>query len=366
MSAEYRLIVRSPAGAKQAEVSNSRTVRYAKRLCEPGLASFELLDDDPTLQYLVWRAQIEIWRRHIELGLDWYCDFYGLVMDTEWADGPPGVVTITAAGQMTMLGWRAVFYPAETAGRSAFAGAKPETIAKTMVTYNATASGTTGDGRKRNAAISGATITVQVDAASGSAMDWNCAFDNLLVSIQKLATVSGMDFDLIKTAAATWDFRWYATQRGVDRSTTLLFTPNRDNIAKASYSLIRRESKTVALVGGRGTGPTRDTVLRTGADYAADYDIETFVNSSGQNSTTAAYNVAGDRALDGLRARPEARFDVRQTPACYYGLHYCVAGELGDRVRWAMWAQSGTAKIVGVNVEVRGKAETISVETANV
>src|SRR5690606_30648784 len=138
-----------------------------------------------------------------------------------------------------------------------------ETVMKALVTYNATSSGTTADGRIRNVATGGLTITVEADGGGGNTVDWYCAHDHLLETLQKLARIAGGDFDLIKTAATTWDFKFYDGQRGTDRSSSVIFSLDHGNMARPRYQIDRREERTVAIVGGGGEGDDRTFVTRT-------------------------------------------------------------------------------------------------------
>ena len=87
-----------------------------------------------------------------------------------------------------------------------------EYVAKELVKYNLTSSGTTGDARARTVTITG--VSIQADAGTGNTISFKCAWRNLLASIQEVAQIGGGDFDLIKTGTQAWEFRWYNGQRG--------------------------------------------------------------------------------------------------------------------------------------------------------
>lgn len=365
MGAEGKLIIRSVAGAKVAEVTDYLSLSYTKRVNAPGLATFTLPGDHAALLYLDHNAQLEVWRRHVEHDLDWYADFYGFYRAQRRKFDQQDIFTGRALGQLGLLGWRIVAYKAGTAGRSAFTSAKAETVMKALATYNATASGTVPDGRARAAALSGFTVTVQADGANGNTLDWNCAYDNLLTTLQKLAQVGGGDFDLIRTGAATWDFRWYTGQRGIDRTATLTLALGYDNMDEPTYDYDRLDERTAAIVGGKGEGSARTLVVRTGPDYSAANDVETFVDARSED-TTAGLNAKGDKALDDKRARQAFSYKVLQTEACAYGVHYCVGGALGDLVTARYGSISVPQKLDAVAVTYRGGVEEIDVEARNV
>ena len=124
---------------------------------------------------------------------------------------------------------------------------------KTLVSYNAGSSATAGNSRLRTGTISG--LTVEADGANGNTLDWFCAYDNLLESLQKLAAIAGGDFDLAQTAVGAWQFRWHTGQLGTDRTATAIFALERSNMANPQDQLLRTVEKTACIVGGKGGDP---------------------------------------------------------------------------------------------------------------
>jgi hypothetical protein len=253
-----------------------------------------------------------------------------------------------------------VAWKAGTASRSVFTSDPAETIMKTLVSYNAGSAATTGHGRIRTGTITG--ISTAADGADGTVTDWYCAYDNLLETLQKLARIAGGDFDLVKTGAQAWEFEFYTTRLGTDRSATVIFSLEYDNMSNPRFVTQRLSEATVALVGGQGEGSLRQVVTRTGANYAAGNDIEIFVDARDAGST-AGLNAKGDTVLEERRAYDQFDFDVLQTAVSLYGKHYF----LGDLVT-AVNPFTGTAlarKINGVTVTVNRGTEQIAVETAD-
>lgn len=358
---QYKLRLKDASGALVAETVDFLSLAYTKRVNEPGLLEFLLTGDHPAASSLDHRYQVEVWRRLPRFGVDWYCDFYGLFLDQERFFTDQAYFVAHCPGQMTMLSWRYVMWSASTTDRSTFASKAAETILKTLVDYNVCSNATTGNGRERTGTITG--VSIETDGGNGSTLDWSCAWKNLLLELQAIARVAGGDFDLIKTGGATWEFRWYTGQRGEDRSSTVTFSLDHGNMANPHYRHNRITEKTVAVVAGQGQGDAREVVVRTGDDYAADNDKETFVDARSY-STTSGLQAAGDARLDALRARKGLSFDVLQTPACLYGKHYCIDGGLGDLVLARYDTIETTQKIAGVTVTLtRDGAETIGVET---
>ena len=354
MTASYQVRVKNTTGTLQAVLTDFTSLAYTKRVNAPGVVSYKLHSDHDAISLHEHRGQIEVWRRNADLGIDWYCDFYGLYLDHEYQYVDYDVWTARGYGLNWLLSTRHVAWYASTADRSKFTSAAAETILKTLVDYNAGPNATTGNSRLRNGAITG--LSIQADGAGGNTLDWYCAWQNLLSTCQKLARVAGGDFDIVRTSATTTEFRWYEDQLGTDRSSTVIFALERGNMARPHYRYNRAEEKTAVIVAGQGEEDDRKTSVRTSSDYSAANDVEGFKDARNRSST-AGLQTAGDQYLDEKRAKQELTFDVLQTPACLYGEHYF----LGDLVT-ARYHTTLTQKIVGVTVEFASGQERISLE----
>lgn len=368
MSASYELRVVDTSGNTQAVITDSLSIGYTRRVNEPGMLSFFVKDNHPALSYLTHNAQVEVYRRNADIGLSSYRDFVGVIRKLTWNTQEATSLRIDAPGIMNVLSWNIVGYTAGKVDRNSFTAKPAETILKNLVKYNATSLGTVVDGRAR-AAVDGSgklsglfTITVQVDAAGGNTLTLDKAWGNLLTTLQDVATVAGGDFDLIKTAATTFDFRWYSGQRGTDRTSTLTFALDRGNMANPTFIDDRIQEVTVAIVGGQDQGTARTLVTRTGTDYGATRMMEGFL-SAATDTATGSLNAQGDIALDDWRSRPQLSFDVLQVPNAYYGVHY----DLGDKVKAVYRGVSYTQKVNGVSVSFDSSGfESIGVEMKNV
>lgn len=370
MSAEYQIRLKTPGGTLKAVITDFLWLEYSKGVNEPGLARFALNGDHPALSEFEDKGQVEIWRRDSRNDIDWYDDFGALWRAQERSTDERSVFVATCPGQMAMLGWRYILYYAGTDMRTQFDAVAAETVLKTLVEYNATSSGTTGDGRQRTAAnggsLSGFTVTIETDSDGGNSIDWSCAWKNLLGELQKIARIAGGDFDLIRTGAATWEFRWYSGQRGTDRTSTVIFSLARGNMKSPTYTYDRLKERTVAVAAGQGQEDNRGVEVRTGADHATDNDIEMFVDARSYSSS-AGLQAAADEALEAKQARQTLDFEVLQTPSTRYGKHYCIDGVLGDLVTARYKEISISQKIVGVTVKVDGDGnESIDVDLETV
>jgi hypothetical protein len=363
MGAIYQLRLYSPAGVLRAIITDYQALSYHKALNEPGVCQFVLNAEHAAIEQMEMDAQVEVWRQDIGNGVDWYPDFYGLWRGEERAANSDGTSYYTAIcpGQLSLLDRSIVAYKAAVTNRSRFSAQPAETILKNLVTYNATASGTTGDGRARTVTTVG--VSVQATGGAGNTLTYECAFRNLLTSLQEVASIGGGDFDLVKTGAQAWEFRWYAGQRGTDRSATVTFALQYGNMANPKLVRNSVAERTVAIVGGSGEETARTLVTRTGTNYNASANAcETFVDAR-NSATTALLNAEGDRALEAGRSRDALTFDVLQVPSTLYGLHY----GLGDRITGFYQGVTATKVIRRVTVSVDGAGQdSIKVELRDV
>lgn len=363
---EYRVDLLTPAGVKVAEFTPAGLdglleLAYTKRVNQPGLLTLVLSGDSPDLTKFQHRAQVEVWRRNSTMGLPWTRDFCGLYLgQRRESKGVQNLFTAVCPGQMTLLSWRIVAYPAAIDNRSTFTNKPAETIMKTLVSTNIGPSATTGNGRLRDGVVSG--MSVASDLARGTSLDWNCAQDNLLVTLQKLAAVGGGDFDLLKTGPQAWTFEFYPGQRGTDRSATMTFSLFFDNMGEPVYALDYSAEKTVAIVGGPGREDDRIFEIAYGAGYdGIEHNREVFVNAS-SDKTPDAREATALAALARAQAKESFTYSVLQTPASFYGVHY----SLGDLVTATYGPIQTIQKVVGVTVGLTEEGEHITVEMETV
>jgi hypothetical protein len=350
----YRLDVYDTSGDKLAELTDFWELTYNRTVNGAGLVYFELPEDHRILTHLADQWQFEVWRK--PKGKSWGREITGVYRKLEDDRKQIFRTKLTCPGLLTMLGWRSVMWAAGTANRSVFTSAAAETIAKTLVSYNAGADATVANGRLCVGTLSG--LSVAADAGGGNTLDWYCAFSNLLKTLQNLSLVGGGDFDLVKTSPTTYEFRWYPGQLGDDKTGDVTFSMAKGNMANPVYIDDRMDVKTIAVVGGSGTGAARNFEVQTSSEYDADDNhMEIFVDA--RNVTTAAGLTArGDQELEKHAIQPGLTFDVLQTKQSLYGVHY----DLGDLVK-VIDPKTGTSyqmKIESVAVSIgKGGEEKI-------
>ena len=182
----YKLITYDPTtGAKTGEILDYRKLFYRKEVSKPGAWGVEQNGASGKVPLFVDKAPIQITRRNPSLGIAEYTDFDGMFRDPEYETTQ--IHTFRPAGfdWKILLQWRSIGYYAGTVNRTQFTATPIETIMKSIVSYNAGPNATTANGRIRTPNSLG--LTVETDLGRGSALDWSCAWENVLTTLQKLA-----------------------------------------------------------------------------------------------------------------------------------------------------------------------------------
>ena len=361
MASSYRVDVYNRSGVRQAILTDFVSLGYSMRVNDVGSALITLDGSHWLIPMLQKDWILEIWRRPD--GGSWGLEFTTLFEDIEWQFTDRPVATLRCFGVISLLSRRIVAWYANTASRSAFTGAKAETIAKTLVRYNLGAYALITNGRLCDGVMSG--ITFETDSGRGNTLDWYCAYDNLLYSLQDLALVGGGDFSLDKVTVGNYRFTWHDGQLGADLRSKLIFAMNMGNMANPSFSVYEQGAAFRAIVGGQGEDNARQiSVVDSAIRSTPDRDAELFVDAT-DVETSAGLQDRGNKALIENAPRTEFKFSIIQTPRSRYGIDY----KLGDLVTAINPYNSAnySAKIVSVGIGFDNEsAETITAEVAKI
>jgi hypothetical protein len=325
MSSSYYLSVFDNAGNQLERFADFISLESRQQVNIPGYIEFVISADHASIANINHFTLIKLYRKNTDVAMGWTLENYGLVLSREWSYDPllGYVFKVIAVHPLWLLSTRHVAWKAGSADRSKFTAQPAETIAKSLVLYNITSTATIAAGRECEGSYTAVPVTTQADAATGASLEWFCAYQNLLETLQQLSIVGGGDFNLVPSGSG-YEFRWYNGQLGIDRSASVLFSSERGNLANAVYTFDRREEKTVAIIGGQGEGSLRMVAIRQGLDYNEDDNVlEGFVYAV-NTVTFPGLQAQGDRYLLKKRAVPKLTFDVIQTASQFYGLHYFV------------------------------------------
>lgn len=359
MAAEYKLILREwSTGSKVAEISDFWDLRFIRRIGVPGLFEFSLSGTNSKLGLMTYKTIIEIHRRNPDLGLDWYTEFTGFILDKVYRFNTHSIVTIKGYSDAWLLEGREIVWPAGLTNRTTFSATSAETIMRTLFTYNITSQATVANGRWADGSITGMSLGTN-KGTSQTVDEWNCHGKNLLSELQALAKISGGDFNLNKTGPKTWQFEWYLGQIGTDRSTSVLFSLDRYNMANVTYTVPRSTEKTMIIAAGVGEGSNRLHTTQTGPNWSSDNSIERYYDGRNEKELDGLNEKAKAQAQT-YKSKPTLDFDVIQVHTSYYGLHYF----LGDICKAKYEDFDGNVKILSVSAQLRENGqETIAIET---
>ena len=373
MDANYRLDILSPAGVLL------NTVGWESVGDDPSRSAFKSLtcqlkvnkpdrlvvlfpSNHLVIDDLEDRSQVELWEEVPDAGISNHRFFSGIYRSPRFKDyGPRGVFTLVADGDLSLLDWRIVNYYAGYSLRSKFTNQKSESVMKYLVNYNFTSLATTGNGRKRQGTAWPATeIAVASGMTGGVYIDWYCHGDNVLKTLQEISRIGSGDFSLAKINGGTiWEFRFHDGQLGTDRTATVLFSAERDNIDDLTYKLDRSKERTVACVWGNEKGEYREYLTRTGVNYSATNDREVYVSAAGVETTEGRQN-RGDARLGRMQAREAFDFSARLDQLYVFNKDVF----LGDLVKVINYytGASLTGKVMGANLVLKPDARQMSLE----
>jgi hypothetical protein len=330
MSYELYLRQYEKTGAVKHAYVPALWARYTESVNDQYPLVYALNFDADAAQDLAEFDVVEVLVRNQALGIDDFeRAFVGIVRD--WApqtdeDGITSLV-VTAPNEKSILSWRHVLWAAGTNRRSDYTGVEAETIMKEVVEYNFTADASVANGRWREGDLAGMglRISIATDQARGNTLSAAFMGKNCLDILQRIAVQGGGDFDLAwqgydsGSGYNEWEFEFYPDQLGEDKSSgasRVLFALENNTMREPRLRRIGAGA-TVAIAAGQGEGAARDVSEVEGPDYAADYDIETFVDARSED-TAAGREFRGGKRLDELRVWKELTFGVQQTGDIFY------------------------------------------------
>lgn len=318
---------------------------------------------------------VEVWVRNTRLGImdTTAANGRGFVMDERfiYMEGArntddDGLIfwTGSCVSRWAVLSWRRVLWATGQADITQFTGVGVETIGKTLVRLNATADALVSSGRWRDGDLAGMGFAVTIAADQGRGLEIERATNGgqLDLILEDIAAGSGGDFTLTWTGLTSLLLD-YSEQQGTDRYDDVIFSLDKRNMARPRSREVVIGAATAAIVAGQGRDEARLIADVEGTDYAADNDIELFVDARDLN-TDAGLAARGSQKLAEQASTTDIAFDVIQTSDTFYS-PVEVSGRktynVGDRVR-AEFFGTFDRQITAVTVEWAGEVPTIAVE----
>ncbi len=385
-AARYQIVIKDHSGTRVALLTEWVRLEYVRRVNAPdshvlqidgGSAVAALLLPESALDY-----QLEVWRRDglrpdvpassPLSGQPWVLDYEGFHRTAVDEVTPAGrrIFTSYGRGYDDLLDRRAILYPAGSAG--AAKSGVGETVIKAYVEENAGPSATAPP-----RLYGGVTAGLSIEPSSGAGGTWEGArfYRNLLEVVQEIAAMALVDFRVVGTGPALFEFRAKAYPWGDDRSVAgldtstglngagnapVIFSLAFGNMASAVYSRNRTNEANAVIMLGQGLEAARAVVQREDAmaQAASPWNRREVTRNANQESETAGLEAAGDILLHDLRARESFNFTVLQSAPVRYSRDY----RLGDLVTARYKTFQRDYQITGVTVTVEAGRETIVLE----
>lgn len=372
MATRYQIRLLNQAGAQVSLLVEWRSLEYTKRVNRVGSYILTLDGDLPVVDDFVLDGYVEILRRDIDASpsFGWTLDFEALQRTQQRATASNGLSTFLSSGEgyNSILARRRILFRASTTG--ADKSGAGETVMKSYVNQNA------GPGSIAPRLFNGVTpgFTIQADGGAGATWEGSRPFRPLMGVLREIADATSVDFQVVGTGPATFEFQAQVKPIGIDRTNVgidpatglnaagnapVIFSLDLGNMQTPSYSLVRGAEVTAAIVLGQGVENAREVIERTSAAITDSplNRIESVSNANEEN-TTAGLNSVGDALLEKLQAKEDFDFQTLQIPGLLYGRDYF----LGDLVTARYKTIERQKQIIGVTINVTEGVETITIE----
>lgn len=379
MATRYEVRVKDTDGLIVARLADNsiRRLEYTKRVNAPGQYSLRMDGDSPNVNLFQMDGMIEVWRSDLAASpqIPWYLDFEGFhrIESRETRDSGLSVFVSQGPGYANLLNRRNIqFQPTSTGADKSGAG---ETVIKEYADENV-GPGAVAPPRLFNGVTSG--LSIQANGAAGSSWEGSRAYRNLLDVLQEIGDATGVDFEVVGTGPAAYQFNAKAKPLGADRTTVglvpatglngagnapVIFALGFGNMGNPVYTLNRMAEVTAVSVLGQGKDTDRIVVQRVSAATTdTPWNVIESVANANQEEETAALNAVGDARLDKLQARETFTFEVVQTEASRLGREYFH----GDQVTARYQAIERNKQIIGVTIAIQEGSEDIAIELGDV
>lgn len=378
MAARYEINLRDQAGALVGVIAEWISLRYTSRVNAVGEFELRLDQSNPNVGAFVLDAQVEVRRQDLAASpvINQYTDFGAFHRTFAYETDAFDDDTFRSIGVSyeDLLARRVIAYDTASAG-AAKSGAG-ETVMKAYVNENGGPLSTILNGRRTAGVFPG--FTVGVDAAGGGTWSGDRASRRVIDVLREISDATNVDFRVVNTGPATWEFQAQVEPIGQDRTVTgldpntglngagnvpVIFSLGAANMGAPAFTTSRVNEKTIAIVLGQGIQSDRivAVVISTAQADSPWNTIEAAFNAN-EESVPLALASVGAAKLTALQARESFGFDILQQPGTLYGRDYFV----GDLITARYLTFERSIKIAAVTVEVIGGVESLVAELTNV
>jgi hypothetical protein len=374
---EYKVRLKDHEGEVVAEFDQDaiKALKYTHMVNSHGSCRVEISGRDERRELFITDYQIEIWRRDLAVRLDWYLEWEGFMRTENDFTLSIDVERFVAwgFGYSHLLARAFVMYPSLSAGASK--SGVGETVLKEYVFQNIGAAALVANGRLGDNVKAG--LSIQADAGSGLTWEGSRAYKNLLLTLQEIATLTDVDYDVVSVGKALWEFRVYDSQRGEDRTIVgldpatgrnavgnvpIVFSLRRGNMAVPALSHNRSEELNAIYTLGQGVEDERIFTLSedAAAQAISPWNRIEHVRNATQETEEGALEDVGEALLDQRSGvRNTLDFSVLQIPSVYYGKDYTWGDRVTAEYRTEIFNKKITQVVVVVNLE---EGEQITIE----
>jgi len=379
MAPRYQVRLKNLLGVQVAILTDWYRLDFTKRVNGVDSYTLQIDGDLAVVDEFVLDGQVEVWRSDlaavpvIPLYLE-YEGFHRTEIRNTTNEGR-SLYSSVGVGYDHLLARREILYASGDPG-AAKTGVG-ETVMWEYVDENA-GPGATSPPRLVSAGnFTG--LTLRANTGAGAVWTGARAYRNLLDVLAEVAKESGVDFGIVGSGAALFEYRAQASPWGDDRTTVgldpttglngagnvpVIFSLAFGNMQDPIYSNDRREEVNAAIALGQGQEADRVLVERLDAAAIAESTWNRIEGTRQANTedTVAGLQSIGDEVLEALQAKEVFSFSALQIPALLYGRDYF----LGDLVTARYQTIEQNKKIIGVTISVSQGVETINLELSDV
>jgi len=373
MAPRYQIQLKDTAGAQVALFDHFKELNFTHRVNSPSTITLKLDGNDERVNLFTPDSIIEVLRSDLARGLDWYTEIAGFHRkpDDSIEENSEANFLSTAVGYLDLIRRRGIaWYKGTPQAEKAGTG---EALIKEFVHENAGTGATTGAGRLGYGVTQG--LSVQTNLEGGLAWQGERAYRNLLEIIQEIGLATGVYFDVVSTGAATFEFRTYTGQRGIDRrqydlvnglnpagNPPVIFSVEHGSLGDITYSLDRISEANAIFVLGEGARDARFIWEEIDVDAinASPWNrVEIFRDASNEGTEFEKLQSLGQAVLQEMKAEEIlSTRKVLQLENLLYGLHYY----WGDYVTLNFRGNDYHMPIIGVQGKVDDNGERLEFE----
>ena len=336
MIANYQLRLKDDTGNLVAIIDDWRSLSFSKIVNEVGSLTLTMNGKDAKVALFGLDGQLEVWRRDIGTGVDWYIEWEGFLRTFSHTYDDDGNYEFSAAAVTYnhLLKRRIVGYQAGST-QSVSSGAADDAMNQ-IVRENLGSLATVINGRVLEGAIPG--FSVQADSTSAPAFDGQNSFKNVFELLLEISKATSVDFDVVGVGDGLYEFKTFYPTRGNNLTTVgldvttglnssgnypVVFNPLLGNMGTPTYEENRSDEVTFAIIGGQGTETDRNILVlpSPAANDSVLNQIEVYSDSKSSEGNDDLDSDA-DTILADKQQKQTFEFTPLMTPTSAYANQY--------------------------------------------